>query len=70
MVVLVEVLRDSRCGVLGGSKVAVDKEVLGGSRVVIVEGGSRVVVLVGILLGRCIVGLVGRTPSELQVVVF
>ena len=43
MVVLVEVLRDSRCGVLRGSKVAVDKEVLGGSGVVAVEGGTGVV---------------------------
>ena len=38
--------------VLGGSKVVIDEEVLGGSRVIVVEGGSEVVVLVGILVGR------------------
>ena len=39
-------------GVLGGREVVIDKEVLGGSRVIVVEGGSEVVVLVGILVGR------------------
>ena len=47
--------RQSLCnivGVLGGSKVVVDEEVLGGSGVVVVEGGSGVVVVVGLLVGR------------------
>ena len=47
--------RQSLCsvvGVLRGSEVVVDEEVLGDNGVVVVEGGSRVVVLVGILVGR------------------
>ena len=39
-------------GVIGGREVVIDKELLGGNRVIVVEEGSGVVVLVGILVGR------------------